>query len=151
MRESVGTTWTFQLIIIFILIFACFLALVISYSRAYSIKNEALNVVEKYEGINTESAQILNNYLSLSGYKDKGKCPSEWWGAIDLNGMYEKSNSSNEYYYCFQEEGAPNGLVLYNVRFFYKFNLPVIGDITNFKVDGQTTAFKGSNNRITKS
>ena len=64
MRETIGTTWTFQLIIIFILIFACFLSLVISYSRAYAIKNEALSVIEKYEGVSTESGQILNNYLS---------------------------------------------------------------------------------------
>ncbi len=149
MRETIGTTWTFQLIIIFILIFACFLSLVISYSRAYAIKNEALSVIEKYEGVSTESGQILNNYLSATGYKDKGKCPNEWWGAIDFNGTFEQSNSSNEYYYCFQEKSTSNGLVLYNIRFFYKFNLPVLGDLTNFKIDGQTSAFVGSNNRIT--
>lgn len=149
MRETIGTTWTFQLIIIFILIFSCFLALVMSYSRAYSIKNEAINIIEKYEGINTEAAQILNNYLSVNNYKTTGKCPNEWWGAIDLNGMYEQNVSGNEYYYCFQEESAPNGMVFYNIRFFYKFNLPIIGDLTNFRIDGQTSAFIGSNNRIT--
>ena len=51
MREVSGSTWVFQLMIIFILIFACFLCLVINYSKAYRVKNEVLSIIEKYEGM----------------------------------------------------------------------------------------------------
>ena len=49
MREVTGSTWSFQIIIIFILIFACFLSMVLTYSKAYTIKNRMLTIVEKYE------------------------------------------------------------------------------------------------------
>ncbi len=150
MKEAIGSTWTIQLMIIFILIFTCFLTLVMSYSRAYSIKNEALSITEKYEGISSESGEILNNFLKENAYKTVGKCPTGWWGASDLDGEFALARDNQEYYYCFQETSSPKGTITYELRFFYKFNLPVLGDITTFKVDGTTKAFIGSENRMTK-
>ncbi len=152
MREVSGTTWTFQLIILFILIFACFLTLVLNYNKAYSVKNELLTIIEKYEGVNEESLDIMNNYLRSTGYKTKGKCSSEnehdtIFGVLTLDGQYEKANSSNYYYYCFQENDS-NNLVYYNVTVFYRFNLPVLGEIATFRVNGRTNTFKGSNDRF---
>ncbi len=149
MRETFGTTWTFQLIIVFILIFSCFLSLVISYSKAYSLKNESLTIIEKYEGLTTESGEIMNNYLRENGYRTTGKCPEGWLGAVDLDGTYEKVKDSTRYYYCLTEESEKDK-IHYNIRLFYKFNLPVIGDITTFKIEGTTNDFIGNNNRITK-
>ena len=40
MKTVSESTWSFQLIIFFILIFACFLTLILSYSKAYTIKIE---------------------------------------------------------------------------------------------------------------
>ena len=51
MKAVSESTWTFQMIIFFMLIFACFLTLVLSYNKAYTIKNRMLSIVEKYEGI----------------------------------------------------------------------------------------------------
>lgn len=158
MREAFGTTWSFQLIIIFILIFACFLSLVISYSRAYTLKNEMLTMIEKYEGISKDegtyegSARIINNYLIQNSYRTMGKCyvnGENWVGALDLENIsFEKATSGKNYYYCYKEEKGPNNTIYYNVRLFYKFNLPVVGDITTFKIEGQTSSFIGNNKRI---
>ena len=150
MKEAIGSTWTFQLIIVFILIFACFLTLVMSYSRAYSIKNEALSITEKYEGISEESGAIINNFLKENGYKTTGNCPIDWWGASDLEGNFQKVETGKKYYYCFHELDSQKKTIYYELRFFYKFNLPVLGDITTFKVDGTTHDFIGSSNRKTK-
>ena len=159
MRESFGTTWSIQLIIIFILIFACFLSLVISYSRAYALKNEMLTMIEKYEGLSKDdgnyegSATIIINYLKQKGYKEMGKCyvnGETWIGALDLDNIsYEKATPGTNYYYCYQEvKSTYNNNIYYNVRLFYKFNLPIIGDVTTFRVDGQTNSFIGNGNRI---
>ncbi len=150
MREAFGSTWTFQLVLIFMLIFACFLTLVISYSKAYSLKNEALSIVEKYEGVTTTSLEIINNYFHENGYRTKGDCPEGYMGAVDLEGNYSKVDSGNKYYYCFQEEKSEKGTIYYNIRVFFKFNLPVIGDITTFKIEGRTNPFIGNDNRLTK-
>ena len=148
MRESIGNTWTFQIIIIFILIFSAFLALVITYSKAYTVKNDILSTVEKNEGITKDSIKIINNYLSQKGYKEKGECPVGWYGANVYNNDYEISNGE-KYNYCFTEVKEKK-YIYYNIKVFYKFNLPFIGDLFTFQINGRTQEFKGNENRITK-
>lgn len=148
MKEVSSTTWSFQLIIFFILIFACFLTLVLNYSKAYTIKNRMLTIIEKYEGVTTSSAKVINSYVTNNGYLTVGTCEEEWYGAVDLNGTYEQANGNNKYYYCFKESVARNRQVYYDIIVFYKFNLPVVGDITTYRINGQTDTFKGSNDRI---
>ncbi len=155
MREVSGTTWSFQMIILFILIFACFLTLVIAYSKAYTIKNEMLTIIEKYEGItegNDGSLVVINNYLKQNSYKTSGVCPTDtenWFGALDLNGGYEKAQDGKGYLYCFQEIKKKKDYA-YNIKVFYRFYLPVLGDIATFTIDGRTNNFRGNENRVTK-
>ena len=145
MREVSGTTWTFQVIIFFILIFAGFLTLVLNYFKVYSVKNDMLTVIEKYEGITEDSMGIINNILKSKSYKATGKCPTDenWFGVMDLDGSYEKVKSDSRYYYCFQKNN-----IYYNVKLFYRFNLPFLGDIITFGVDGRSNAFIGSSESI---
>lgn len=141
------STWTFQMIIFFILIFACFLTLVLSYNKAYTIKNRMLSIVEKYEGVSTTSAEIINDYIYNKGYTNKGKCPDGWVGAINLDGDYEISKEGSKYLYCYQKN-TKNGLIYYDIKVFYKFNLPVIGSIANYEIDGTTESFIGTDEEI---
>ncbi len=50
MRESMGGTWLFGIVIVFIALFASFLAYSISYTRAFNVKNEIINYIERNEG-----------------------------------------------------------------------------------------------------
>lgn len=50
MREAIGGTWLFGLVILFIALFASFLAYSISYTRAFNVKNEIINLIERNEG-----------------------------------------------------------------------------------------------------
>lgn len=154
MREVSGTTWTFQMIILFILIFAAFLTLVLNYSKAYDVKNEFLTIVEKYDGVTTDSLEIIDSYLSERGYKTTGKCPVSndmevWYGASSLNSADapEEVESKKNYYYCYNVESKGNS-IYYNVILFYKFNLPVIGEVATFKIKGKTNSIIGADNRI---
>ena len=45
MRESMGGTWLFGIVIVFIALFASFLAYSISYTRAFNVKNEIVVLV----------------------------------------------------------------------------------------------------------
>lgn len=161
MRETIASTWIYQLVIIFILLFVSFLILSLTYSKNYKTKNELINIIEKYEGVNTKSVQLINNYLIYNGYKTKGKCPvgELWVGATDLNSTnLEKTQNGSKYYYCLNKkysnkqattESSGGALIkskmFYQVRTFFKFNLPVLGDIHTFSVDGTTNdIFQGS-------
>ena len=52
MREAIGGTWLFGIVILFIALFASFLSYSISYTRAFNAKNEILNLIERNEGYN---------------------------------------------------------------------------------------------------
>ena len=148
MKEVSSTTWSFQIIIFFILIFACFLTLVLTYSKAYTIKNRMLTMIEKYEGFTPDSIGVINGFVKQYSYRTKSTCRDSWYGALDLEGNYEEAQGSGRYYYCFRENKAPDGKIYYDLEVFYKFNLPVIGQIATYRITGQTQSFIGANNRI---
>lgn len=147
MREVSGSTWVFQLMIVFILIFACFLCLVINYSKAYRVKNEMLSIIEKYEGMSKTSEKIINNYLQGESYMTKGTCPEGWYGVDIIDGGYDEADGKTNYNYCFVENRSRDNYTYYEIMVFYKFNLPFLGELMTFRVNGTTETFVGSNNR----
>lgn len=148
MRETIGGTWITQLVIIFMFVFVAFLALSMNYSKAFRVKNEVLDFVEKNEGITNNSIWFINNYLINSGYKTMGHCENGSYGVSELKlrdisyTRIDDSNKRRKYYYCITKvrSSATNfkNRAYYKVKLFFKFNLPVMGDIFTFKIDGQT-------------
>ena len=143
MRESVGTTWIFQIVLTLILIFAAYLALTINYSRAFLVKNESLTIIEKHEGLTDAALEIVNNYLQSNGYHEVGKCPSGWKGIESIySNTIEEAEEGKKYAWCATKisnynTNAPNRSY-YKIRMFFKFDLPVFGHIMTYNVDGKT-------------
>lgn len=146
MRESIGGTWITQLVIVFIFVFVAFLALSLNYSKAFRVKNETLTFIEKNEGFTTKTIERINNYLIYSGYTTTGKCQEGSFGILNLNSSTVHSVTSAEknkqYYYCVSKVGSSTTnfkyRAYYKVKLFFKFNLPVVGDIFTFDINGQT-------------
>ena len=148
MREAIGGTWLTQLIILFMLIFVAFLALSLNYTKAFKIKNEVLTIIEKYEGLtDTEkgSIAIINNYLKSNGYSIMKTCPKGSYGVGNLSSSSIKEigeNDRNKYYYCVTKIKSSSSntkdKVYYKVTLFLNFNLPVVGDLFTFDVNGTT-------------
>ena len=159
MRESIAGIWLYGIIFAFILMFAGYLAVSVKYSEAFKIKNDMLWIIETHNGLGFESKSIpstfhegetlqgkfgglngINVYLQGSHYNAKGRCPNEdgWYGVTSLSyevKEVERANKKTNYYWCFKKNKR-NGSSFYNIRVFFKFNLPVIGDITTFSIDG---------------
>lgn len=149
MREATGTTTTMKMALAFTLLFSAFLAIAITYNKAFKLKNETLTILEKYEGVSSKSISIINNYLKNSGYNSKGKCSSLEYGVTDLEkDTLEKVNENTNYYYCISYRCVDNckinnnNQIYYHFKLFFKFNLPYLGDITTFNIDGETKAIK---------
>ena len=141
MRESIGSTWTLQLVIGFILIFVGFLTLSLGYSKSYKVKNETLSVIEKYEGLSKDAITIINNYLEYNGYNTMGKCPDDTWYGVDnlsVNTL-AKAETDKKYYYCIKKRISKNYRYYYELNVFFKFNLPIVGDFTTFTIEGTTS------------
>ena len=124
MREAIGAQTIFKTILIFTFLFAGFIAVAITYNKAYRLKNEVINILEKYEGISNQSLKIINNYLDKSGYLSTNVC-----------------DNGEKYYYCLNYE-LKNNQIFYKIKLFSRFNLPFIGDIFYFRITGETKGIK---------
>lgn len=140
MREAIGGTWLFGLVLTFIVFFASFLAVSINYSKAFNVKNNIVDLIGKYEGNNKCARQKIGEYLKDVGYLVIGTCPS---GYKPYNLEGEKISSSNKGYYCLASEETTNTVVdkkYYRIVVFFKLDLPMVGDLTTFRIKGETEA-----------
>ena len=150
MRQTVGGTWLLQLMILFILLFVGFIILTLNYSKTIKTKNEVLSIIEKYEGINDNSISLINNFLLSNSYGTLGSCDSKsgnyvgTYGARTLNGTLEQAQKGEKYFYCIKKYVGANTSNYYEVTLFYKFNLPVIGETSSFRIKGLTTNFQSN-------
>lgn len=153
MRHTISGTWIFMLVILFTLIFAAYIALTINYSRSFRVKNEVLSLIEKNEGFTDNGVKLINNYLTQSGYKTVGNCKQQSdavvYGAKSIDSStgvansIEKAQPGAKYYYCFTKYTGYHSYfktrAYYKITLFFHFDLPVLGDLYTFDVDGQTS------------
>lgn len=151
MKQAVATTTMFKAILAFTILFSGFLAVAITYNRVYKLKNETISIIEKYEGINNKSLQIINNYLSNSGYNTKGICDEGEYGVVDLNNNdIELAIANKKYYYCLNyyctdelcKINKSGNEIFFKTKLFFKFNLPFLSELATFKITGDTKAIK---------
>lgn len=113
MRESIGGAWIFQLVIIFILLFTGFLCVAINYNKAFKVKNEVIDYVEREEGLTSRtdsgvriggSLELIGAYLQQAGYSSKGYCPDNdeteivrSWANVAYFSDFTGENDPHEY------------------------------------------------------
>ena len=133
MRESIGYTYTLNIVIIFILIAFAILMAIMSYSKAFKINNRIMNEIEKCEGYNTCAVNEINRILSSYGYSGAAAhCPErDGVKAMDsLNNFemcvyYENTeNKSDNVFNRYLDNGDHK--YRYGVLTFYHVDLPLI-------------------------
>lgn len=145
MRRATASTWLIGLVIGFILIFVAYILMTINYSKTIRIKNDMIDMIEKYEGLNYNSLSLVNNYLASINQKIVGDCGAGegFYGAPDLNSpILEQAQSGQKYYYCIKKFKGAGTSTYYQVTIFYRFNLPVVGAAGIFTVRGVTGNFQ---------
>ena len=75
MREAIGGTWIFSIVIVFIVLFTSFLAISVNYSKAFKVKNGIINIIEKKEGVSDSTVAEISDYLNNVGYLVYSRCP----------------------------------------------------------------------------
>ena len=129
MRDAIGGAWLTGLIITFTLIFVAYLTVMITYSTAFKMKNETVNIIEKYEGLSKNgSVKIINQYLSNSGYNGEGRCECESdWGCYGARNLSDSSSSlvkinnnniKEDYFYCVQYHSKGENSGYYDIQLF---------------------------------
>lgn len=168
MKEAIGGTWIFGIVIVFIALFTAFVSLSTNYSRCYRIKDELINTIERYRGINEDSISKINEYLSGIGYASTGECPQDgtcWYQfSADQNSTkpvngYGGASRTN---YCISKYDVvskdSNGNLLgpighienayYQVVVFFKLDIPIFRQLFNVKIAGETAVVYMPNDMI---
>lgn len=150
MRESVGAGWLTQIVIVFILLFAAIVCYAVNYGKAFKVKNQIVEDIEKY-GSPSAASNSINSYLSNIGYHMVFKHEE------DENQTYkpecvgyptEAANGAN-YYVCLYDMDNVEGTdsegyvgdihqVYYKVYVQWGFDLPILGNLLKFNMSGTT-------------
>ena len=123
MREAMGGALLLKIVMIFIVIYVCFLAIAINYSITFRVKNQIINLIEAYEGVENADAAI-KQYVNNVGY-------------FRGLGSMRKDENCDYAGYCIYEVNSPRGKY-YKVTTYVSFDFPILGQITNFPVSGET-------------
>lgn len=155
MKEAVGGTWLFNIVIFFVILFTGYLCLSINHTKAFNVKDDIVKIIERDGGFdNLNNVNATNNNtikgivksLQEFGYRSTGACPAanggQVWFGFDRDGKRDGSNNNSAF--CIREVnanptrvGGPDA-VYYQVVVFYQLDLPIFKSLFGFKAKGDT-------------
>ena len=144
MREAIGGTWIFQIVIFFVLLFTGYMCLTINHTKAFNVKDTIVKEIERKEGVDLsspdsdEAIQKIVTYLKSASYRTTGKCPDGYMG-YNRDGHIDSRNSA----FCLKKQSVHSAsdmpdMAYYRVVVFYQLDLPIFRSVFNFKVTGDT-------------
>ncbi len=142
MKESIGLTFTINIMIVFILVAMVFVTGILSYTKAFKAASLIVKSLERFEGYNELAYDQININLSALSYMrgDSSKCPLTRNATIG-EGKLVTVNDEEKFNYCvyfFDNDGDEKhysyGVVTYITIDFNMFNiklkLPIYGRTT---------------------
>ena len=73
MREAFGGAFMIRLVLVFIVLYTCFMAVAVNYAKVFRIKNRIINLLEQsqYKAGDDRTIMDINDYLEKAAYIDK--------------------------------------------------------------------------------
>lgn len=161
MREAIGGTWLFQIVIFFILIFTGFMCLTINQTKAFNVKNKIIETIQSHNGASSFAIDEIVSYIKENSYRTTGVMPKE----IKANGKdisytcytRDGNETTDRPVFClakvlygennmFCDDGSCElpSMSYYRVVVFYQLDLPIFHDLFNFSLTGDTKVLYGS-------
>ncbi len=155
MRESIGASWIFGIVAMFVALFSAFLAYSISYTRAFNAKNEIINLIEHYDGFTEYGGDVtmatdldLKNSETVEGeayriIKNLGYNSDVLNGDSDCLIRTDEADLKGKMMngYCVVkkcENGDKHKNTTYKVTAFVALKMPVIEITVKIPVSGET-------------
>ena len=153
MKEAIGSSYIFWMVIFFVGLFIVFFASSLNYTKAFKAKNRIVEILEKYDDVLNEKASIcgaegectlstvvdeeISDNLYEMGYRissnpDECEIPERFDGAFIVNKI-----STNNYEYCIYGTNTDKG-TYYGVKTYVYFEIPIIAVKLKFPVYGET-------------
>ncbi len=129
MSSSIGHTFLYNIIILFVIIVFAFISGILSYYKAFKVNNRIVHAIEKFEGYNKLSKEEIDYSLGNYGYSTE---------VINCNKTYKNMNlveatglNSNYRYCIYIDELNPVSGTYYTfgVLTYMNLDLPIINVI----------------------
>lgn len=132
MRSAIGNSLLMNIVIIIVTTIILVFVGILSYSKAYRVKNRIVEVIEKYGEYDDDAKDEIAVFLKQTGYQ-LGNCNES--SVKDKEKMKEDSKG---YKYCVEEKSEGQQKKYYRVTAYVEFNFPVINSLLEVPVSGET-------------
>jgi hypothetical protein len=146
MRSAIGTALLSNIIMIFLVVMLVFLVGSLSYSKAYRIKNNVINLIEREKTFNKENTDTMLSKIGYRIVKDSSAVCEDLRGAP--NGPYPSGylisgSTEGNYRYCVYEynlglSSNNKTMLIYAVTTYMYLDIPLIGSMLEFPIYGET-------------
>lgn len=140
MKESIGSTQLFIIVVVLVLLFTAIMTFTINRSNAFAMKDKIVTIIEDNQGVDSDTVDEISDTLQASNYRQKGKCSSG--SGYQRNG---DSCTGSNCAFCLEEIDATGNEMIdrgsmkyFRVTVFYSLDIPIINDSFNFQMVGET-------------
>ncbi len=175
MKEAIGGSYIFQIVIVFIALFAAFLVYSISYTKAFRVKNEIISLIEENQGYSASTVADRFSLMSDNELDEDNTVEASAYKLIrkygykhdilddrsDLCYMVSNAVSSTKadniegtmriggyclYKLCSTDSNKMN--TTYKVTSFIALEIPVIAVVVKIPISGETRTIYSDNGKM---
>ena len=147
MKEAVGSYFLTGIVITFIVLFTGYLCLSINMNKAYKVKNEIINIIQKNNGLDDNAMQQIQEYMNHVGYRSTGNCSLDPKDGTGYNILGDRATGSDavfcvkRMYMEYNADGVSAQFpptAYYQIKVFFSIDLPIVRNVFNFGLKGST-------------
>jgi len=120
MREAIGGTLLLNIVVIFLIVYIFFMAVVINYGRVFRAKNTLITYIESEEGFKSGGTRSVKEKATSLGYNG------------DIHICYTEGNDSK----------------YFSVMLFITFDLPLVTNSFEIPVSGETSGIRNVSDNV---
>lgn len=70
MKDAFGSAFIIKLLLVFMVVFVCFMTVAVNFAKVFRVKNTVINILERYSGEETDDQinERIDSYLRKIGY-----------------------------------------------------------------------------------
>ena len=116
-------------------------------NKAYKVKNEIVSLIQKHNGLNEQTLNEIQSYMTKVSYRTSGKCDSDEKG-FTASGT---TINNDRALFCvktrlitdYSVDGASSvgqfpDVAYYQIKVFFSVDLPVLHSVFTYRVTGST-------------
>jgi len=148
-KEAVGSYFLTSIVIVFIVLFTGYICLSINTNKAYKVKDEIINIIQKNNGLDEEALAQIQDYMSKVGYRTQGKCNKSKNENFTGYGVSGSASTDTRAVFCVRpietSYSTSNGTkeqfpeaTYYQIKVFFGIDLPIVRNLFTFTIKGST-------------